>query len=96
MCRSLPPGMLFSVSPIEKADAQILYVRVRDVPTGVIQGKWGTVVKPNYLLAHKRTLVLSPRKAHLLDPGMNVTGLNKSYSTVFSIDTIPSFLAVWL
>ena len=36
------------------------------------------------------------RKAHLPDPGMNVTGLNKPYSTALSIDTIPSFLLVWL
>jgi hypothetical protein len=32
MCRSLPPAMLFSVSPIEKADAQIPFTRGREVP----------------------------------------------------------------
>ena len=36
------------------------------------------------------------RKAQLPDPGMNVTGPNKPYSTALSIDTTPSFLLVWL
>ncbi len=30
------------------------------------------------------------------DPGMNVTGLSKPYSTALSIDTIPNFLLAWL
>lgn len=37
-----------------------------EVPEAAYQEKWGTVVQPNYLLAHieniMRTLVLSPRK----------------------------------
>ena len=36
------------------------------------------------------------RKARLPDPGMNVTGLSKPYSTALSIDTIPNFLLAWL
>lgn len=63
-----------------RGDASIRIVDLRDehqlvgwdgaiaskVPSGVIQEKWGTVVQPNYLLAHieniMRTLALSPRK----------------------------------
>ena len=78
MCRSLPPTIRFSVSPLEKspihfgrnaknsdlaastssnfskADAQDLIASDREVPPGVIQEKWGTVVQPNYLLAQFR------------------------------------------
>jgi hypothetical protein len=32
VCRSQPPAMSFSVSPLEITDAQILYASGRDVP----------------------------------------------------------------
>jgi len=32
VCRSLPPTMCFSVSPLEKTDPQIPFTRGRDVP----------------------------------------------------------------
>jgi hypothetical protein len=38
MCRSLPPTMQFSVSPLEKTDAQIHYVSGRVVPTAGTDG----------------------------------------------------------
>ena len=50
MCRLLPPEIRFSVTAYEKADAQILYVRDREVPFADVNAAiYCSVNEPEYL-----------------------------------------------